>query len=117
MLDLLFRCEILIFGFIILQVWLMAAYIIVEVKVNDPVRYEDYKKMTPVSLAVYGGKFIARGGKTELLEGEEDPQRIVILQFDNAEQAKAWWSSSEYSEAKKLRQQTSETRMILVEGV
>jgi uncharacterized protein (DUF1330 family) len=95
----------------------MAAYIIVEVKINDPVTYEDYKKMTPLSLPLYGGKFIARGGKTELLEGSDNPGRVVILEFSNAERAKAWWSSPEYSDAKKLRQSVAETRMILVEGV
>jgi len=95
----------------------MAAYIIVEVEVNDPVKYEDYKKMTPLSLPLYGGKFIARGGKAKLLEGNKDPQRIVILQFDNSDQAMAWWSSPEYAEAKKLRQSIATTRMILIEGV
>ncbi len=95
----------------------MSAYIIVEVKVKDPVRYEDYKKLTPGSLKPYGGKFIVRGGKTELIEGTQEPERIVILEFENTEKAKAWWNSPEYSEAKKLRHSTAESRMILVEGV
>jgi uncharacterized protein (DUF1330 family) len=95
----------------------MSAYIIVEVDVKDPVRYEDYKKLTPASIAVYGGKFIVRGGKTELIEGNQEPKRIVILEFENAEKAKQWWNSPEYSDAKKLRHSTAESRMILVEGV
>jgi uncharacterized protein (DUF1330 family) len=95
----------------------MSAYIIVEVEVKDPVRYEDYKKLTPASLASYGGKFIVRGGKAELIEGEQEPKRIVILEFENAEKAKAWWNSPEYNEAKKLRHDTADSRMILVEGV
>ncbi len=95
----------------------MAAYVIVEVGINDPVRYEDYKKMSPLSISLYGGKFIARGGKAELLEGTREPERVVILQFENAERAKAWWSSPEYAEAKKLRQSIANTRMILIEGV
>jgi uncharacterized protein (DUF1330 family) len=90
---------------------------IVEVDVKDPTRYEDYKKLTPASLQPYGGKFIVRGGKAELIEGTQEPKRIVVLQFENSERAKTWWNSPEYSEAKKLRQATSETRMILVEGV
>ncbi|QQS37771.1 MAG: DUF1330 domain-containing protein [Ignavibacteriales bacterium] len=95
----------------------MSAYMIVEVDVKDHVRYEDYKKLTPASLLAYGGKFIARGGNAELIEGNDKPKRIVILQFENSERAKAWWNSPEYADAKKLRHATAETRMILVEGV
>jgi len=95
----------------------MSAYIIVEVEVKDPIKYEDYKKLTPASLAAYGGKFIVRGGKAELLEGDKKPERIVILEFESVERAKAWWNSPEYSEAKKLRHATANSRMIVVEGV
>jgi uncharacterized protein (DUF1330 family) len=95
----------------------MSAYIIVEVEVKDPVRYEDYKKLTPASIDAYGGRFIVRGGKAELIEGDQKPQRIVVLEFENSERAKAWWNSPEYSDAKKLRHATAESRMILVKGV
>ncbi|SIR23132.1 DUF1330 domain-containing protein [Pontibacter lucknowensis] len=94
----------------------MPAYIIVEVEVKDPATYEDYKKLTPGSLKPFDGKFIVRGGATELLEGEQEPQRIVILEFPTMEKAKAWWSSEEYAPAKALRQSASSTRMIAVEG-
>ena len=95
----------------------MAAYIIVSIKVQDPVRYEAYKSMVPPSLAAYGGKFIVRGGKLETLEGGWSPERFVIIEFPSAEQAKAWWGSTEYAEAKALRQATSVSEMIVVEGV
>ena len=95
----------------------MSAYIIVEVDVKDPVRYEDYKKLTPASISAYGGRFIVRGGKAELIEGNQEPNRIVVLEFESAGKAKAWWNSPEYSEAKKLRHATADSRMILVEGV
>jgi uncharacterized protein (DUF1330 family) len=95
----------------------MSAYMIVEVKINDIAKYEDYKKLTPGSLEPYGGKFIVRGGKTELIEGEEKPNRIVVLEFENSEKAKAWWNSPLYNEAKKIRQGAAKTRMILVEGM
>jgi uncharacterized protein (DUF1330 family) len=95
----------------------MAAYVIVNIDVKDPVRYEDYKKMSPVSVGVYGGKFIARGGKAEVLEGTWQPKRVVILQFESVEKAKAWWASSEYAEAKALRQATSTGDMVVVEGI
>jgi uncharacterized protein (DUF1330 family) len=95
----------------------MPAYIIVDVNIHDTKRYEDYKKLTPSSLAVYDGEFVARGGRTETLEGGWEPGRIAILKFPNADKARAWWSSSEYHDAKLLRQSIATTRMILVDGV
>jgi uncharacterized protein (DUF1330 family) len=95
----------------------MAAYIIVQVDVKDPVRYEDYKRMVPGSLAKYGGRFIVRGGRTETLEGSWAPKRFVMLEFPDVERARAWWACPEYADAKALRQATSSTEMIVVEGV
>lgn len=95
----------------------MPAYIIVDVNVTNPQRYEDYKKLTPGSLIPFEGKFIVRGGASETLEGDWHPGRIVVLQFPSMEKAKAWWSSDGYAPAKALRQATSITRMIMVDGV
>ena len=95
----------------------MAAYVVVQVDVTDPVRYEDYKRMVPASMAKYGGRFIVRGGRTETLEGSWAPSRFVRVEFPSMERARAWWASEEYAEAKALRQATSSTEMILVEGL
>jgi len=95
----------------------MAAYVVVQVDVKDPTRYEDYKKMVPPSLEPFGGRFVVRGGRTETLEGSWSPRRFVIVEFPSIEQAKAWWNSKEYAAAKALRQATSETQMIVVEGI
>ena len=95
----------------------MPAYVVVEVEVLEKERYETYKQMVPPSLAAYGGRFIVRGGAAETLEGEWSPKRLVILEFPSAEQAKAWWGSKEYAEAKALRQATARTQMVVVEGV
>ena len=94
----------------------MPAYIIVEIEIHDPETYEEYKKLTPISLAAYGGKFIVRGGRIETLEGDWQPQRIVVLEFPTVERAKEWWASEEYAPAKNLRQRTAHTKMIVVEG-
>jgi uncharacterized protein (DUF1330 family) len=94
----------------------MPAYIVVEVDVADPVRYESYKQMVPPSLAAYDGRFLVRGGKVETLEGDWSPKRLVIVEFPSVEKAKAWWNSTEYEEAKALRQATAKTQMIVVEG-
>jgi uncharacterized protein (DUF1330 family) len=95
----------------------MSAFIVVEVEVLDKDRYETYKQMVPPSLEAYGGRFLVRGGWVETLEGEWSPKRLVILEFPSMEQAKAWWGSEEYSEAKGLRQATARTQMVLAEGV
>jgi uncharacterized protein (DUF1330 family) len=95
----------------------MTTYVIVQVNVTDNGRYEDYRKMVPATLEQYGGRFLVRGGGVDNLEGEWNPSRFVIIEFDSAEQARAWWASEEYAPAKALRQQASHTEMILVEGV
>ncbi len=95
----------------------MTAYVIVDINVTDPVRYEDYKKLAAPTVELYGGKYIARGGRTEVLEGGWSPNRLVILQFENVEQAKKWLNSTEYSEPRSLRHQTAISNMVVVEGV
>ena len=95
----------------------MAAYVIAHIDVTDPVRYEDYKKMSPVSIGQFGGKFIARGGAVEVLEGAWQPKRLVLLEFPDAETARRWYASAEYAPARALRQATSTGDMVLIEGV
>ena len=95
----------------------MPAYVVVEVEVHDPERYEKYKSMVPPSLTVFGGRFMVRGGKVETLEGDWAPKRFVMVEFPSLEKAKAWWNSTEYAEAKALRQATATTQMIVVAGV
>ena len=95
----------------------MPAYVLVQVDVKDPVRYEDYKGMVPPSLAKYGGRFLVRGGKTHTMEGDWAPKRFVLVEFPSVEQAKAWWASPEYAEAKALRQATSESHLLIAEGI
>jgi len=95
----------------------MPAYIIVEIEVTDPVGYEEYKKQAAATVKQYGGKYIVRGGGCETLEGDWQPKRIVVLQFDNMERAKAWLNSPEYIEPRKQRHRTAKTRMILAEGL
>ena len=95
----------------------MTAYVIVDINVTDPVRYEEYKRLAAPTVELYGGKYIARGGKTETLEGDWSPTRLVILQFEDTEQAKNWLNSPEYREAKALRHQTANSNMVVIEGV
>lgn len=94
----------------------MAGYIIAEIEITDPVTYEEYKKQAPVSIDTYAGKYLTRGGTAENLEGDWQPKRIVVLEFENFERAKEWWNSEEYRAPKLLRQSAAITRMIVVDG-
>ena len=82
----------------------MRAYVVVEVDVKDPTTYETYKELAPPAIAKYGGKYLARGGRAECIEGEWQPRRVVILEFPTYDQARAWWDSEEYREPKAMRQ-------------
>jgi len=95
----------------------MSAYVIAEIEVDNPEGYEDYKKLAPPPIAAYGGKYIARGGRAENLEGDWQPNRIVILEFESVDKAKKWLYSEEYREAKALRHMHATSNMIVVEGV
>lgn len=95
----------------------MAAYVMVEVNVKNQLEYQEYTKLTPATVSAYDGKFVVRGGKTEVLEGEWQPHRIVVLEFPSVERAKEWWNSESYNKAKVIRQRAADTKMIVVEGV
>ena len=94
----------------------MAAYVIVEIEVKDPARYERYKALAPPSIAQYGGRYLVRGGACTVLEGSWQPARLVVLEFPSRAAAQAWWDSPEYAPAKALRQQSAATEMLLVDG-
>lgn len=94
----------------------MSALIIVDIEVTDPVRYEDYKRLASQSIAAHGGRYLVRGGASEVLDGDWTPRRLVILEFDSFEKARAWRASPEYGEAKKVREGCANSNMVVVEG-
>ena len=95
----------------------MTAYVIVDIEVSDPEGYKEYVKLAPEAVKLYGGKYIARGGQNETLEGEWQAKRLVILEFPSVEHAKNWLNSSEYAPARALRHKYAKTNMVVVEGV
>lgn len=95
----------------------MKAYVIVEINIHDNDLYDEYKKLTPASIAAYGGKFAVRGAKSESLEGDWNPGRVVVLEFPSVEIAKEWWHSEEYTKAKKIRHRAAATKMLVIEGM
>ena len=94
----------------------MAAYVVVQIAVEDPTAYEEYKALAPASIAAYGGRYVVRGGRSEVLEGSWQPSRLVVLEFPTADRARAWWGSAEYAPAKAIRQRCARTEMLLIEG-
>lgn len=95
----------------------MSAYVIVQVDVHDPERYEDYKRMVPPSLGPFGGRFLVRGGKVATLEGDWSPARLVIIEFPDSDRARQWLESEQYRAARELRHATAHTQMIVADGV
>ena len=94
----------------------MTAYVLNDMEITDPALFEEYKKLSPATVLQYGGRFLARGGRTETLEGDWSPKRLVILEFPSVEQARAWADSPEYAPAKRLRQRASKSNLIVIEG-
>ena len=94
----------------------MAGYVIAQLRVNEPEAFKEYVKQNTVAVAQYGGKFLVRGGEMEVLEGECPYPRAVVLEFPSVEVARAWYDSPEFEEVKALRQATSDSNLMLVEG-
>ena len=95
----------------------MSAYVIVEIDVTDSETFEEYRKLVPPTLEAFGGRYVARGGAVESLEGGWQPKRIVVIEFDDVASATAWHGSAAYAPARAMRDASARSRMIVVEGV
>lgn len=96
----------------------MAAYLVARVKVNDPEAYDRYRQKTPAAVSQYDGRFLARGGRNELLEGDNpELNRSVVIEFPSYERAQEFYNSSEYQSIIGIRQAASESQVMIVEGV
>ena len=96
----------------------MAAYVLVNVDVHDPVAYQEYATQVPPTLQLYGGRFLVRGGAIEPLEGEHIPKRLIALEFESVEAAKRWYHSPEYQAIIGLRHAHSTADfMLIVDGI
>jgi uncharacterized protein (DUF1330 family) len=98
------------------------AYIIAEVekdpsKTPDPTASRKYAEEAPKSLAAFDGKNIVRGVKAETLEGEVSTGNIVVISFESLEKARAWYHSPAYEALKPIRQNSTKSRLLLVEGI
>ena len=81
----------------------MAAYWLARSKINDPVEYKKYTDLVPGIIAQYGGKVLARGGKYQIMEGPQDFQRFVVIEFPSLEDGVKCFESPEYVAAAQYR--------------
>ena len=95
----------------------MPAYVIANVDVRDPEGYEEYRAAVPATIAEHGGRYLARGGTTDVIEGDWEPKRLVIVEFPSVEAARAWVRSESYAPVKAIRHRTAETQLVIVDGV
>ena len=95
----------------------MAAYAVVNVRVTDPHRYPEYIGRVSQTIERHGGRYLARGGEVEVLEGDWEPQRRVILEFESMERFRQFYDSAEYAPLKRLRHEAADTQFVVVEGL
>jgi uncharacterized protein (DUF1330 family) len=96
----------------------MPAYVIATVtKAWDQDKLVEYRERNTDAVANHGGRFVARGGRHEVLEGGYAPLRVVLIEFPDLDAAKGWYESDEYAPLRELRRSASETDIIVVEGV
>ena len=93
------------------------AYVIADIEVTHPDAYEDYKRLSTQAAELYGARFLVRGGAVERLEGDREPQRLVLLEFEDEDAARRWYDSPEYTEARSVRQRAAHSSLVLVSGV
>jgi uncharacterized protein (DUF1330 family) len=94
----------------------MTAYVIADIDIHDPEAYREYVALTPATLQPHGGRFVVRGGSCQVVEGDWQPGRVVVIEFPSADDARNWYDSPDYAAAKAIRQRASTGKLLLVEG-
>jgi uncharacterized protein (DUF1330 family) len=95
----------------------VAAYVISEVEFLDLEAVGVYRRLAAASIEKYGGRYLVRGGPSELVEGQPQPKNLIVVEFQTMEIAKAWYGSREYAEALKVREKALDRRLVFVQGV
>ena len=93
------------------------AYVLVQVEVTNPEQYAEYMKLSPGIIEKFGGRFIARGGRSTTLEGTPARGRVVVVEFPSFERAQEFYNSAEYQAARKVRAGAATAQFVLVEGI
>ena len=106
--------------FVTLAAWAQVspkAYLLIQVDITNPQQYGEYAKLTPGLIDKFGGRFVARGGRSATLEGPSARSRVVVIEFPSFERAQQFYNSPEYQAAKKVREGAAHAQIVLVEGL
>ena len=95
----------------------MAAYLVANIEVSDPKAFGEYRQRVPATIAAHGGRYLCRGGAVEVLEGEFDAKRVVVVEFPSVSAARTWYASPEYQALLPLRLKAAKTMLLMVEGL
>jgi uncharacterized protein (DUF1330 family) len=95
----------------------MPAYVIANIEVTDPDGYRAYAERVGATIAAHGGRYLARAGRSDVLEGDWQPARLVILEFPSIDAAHAWYASAEYAELRKVRVAHSRGQVVITDGL
>ena len=95
----------------------MAGYVIVDAEITDEALFADFAARVPAVVAAHGGRYLVRGGATEVVQGDWAPHRVVVVEFDSVEQASGWQNSPDYAELREMLIKSTNTNVIIVEGV
>jgi uncharacterized protein (DUF1330 family) len=95
----------------------MAAYVIVDLEITDSEAFDEYRKLVPALVEKYGGKYLARGGAFEVIEGSWDPTRLTVIEFESVDGAKQFFNAADYAPVKQIRLDSANSNVVVVEGV
>lgn len=95
----------------------MAAYVIADIEVTDREGFAEYQQKVPATIAAHGGRYLVRGGAVEVMEGGWTPGRCVVLEFSDMARLKAWYHSPEYRPLIAIRERTTKSNLVFVEGI
>jgi uncharacterized protein (DUF1330 family) len=95
----------------------MPVFVIVDIDIHDPEGFAEYRAKVPATIEAHGGRYLARGGATEVLEGSWEPKRCVLLEFPDMASFRRWWTSPEYVELSKIRHRTTTGNLIVTQGL
>ena len=95
----------------------MAAYVMIDSVITDQAVFDDYLEQVPAVVEAHGGRYLARGGAIEVVQGDWTPNRIVVIEFDSVELARGWQDSPDYAELRAMLNRSSKTSVIITEGI
>ena len=94
------------------------AYVLVDTKISNNDNYEVYKSKAKPIAEKFGGKYLTRGGEMDVVQSDLwSPTRLVLVEFPSIEKARAFHSSEDYADVKKIRIENAESTLVILEGL